>query len=263
MIPTVIVQDKERKLSLIRQIGDARDRVKVMAPHIIVTRPLQFSMEDEMPDVYDQEDIGSCVANGVCLDIKYRYKLQGVDFEPSRLFEYWNARCLTRDCYEDTGTTIRHGMKAAKKYGICEEQYWEYETDKFAVKPGYHAFKDGLDHQALKYEAITLIQEQIESVLFKKFPVVLGIAIYTSFLSEEVSTNGVIPMPNLYDDNERMEGGHCITLIGYDARNNVYTARNSWGRDWGRDGNFLIPYSYIHNRDLTFDAWTVELMEME
>ncbi|HUV85156.1 MAG TPA: C1 family peptidase, partial [Methanosarcinales archaeon] len=242
MIPSVIVQDKERKLSLIRQIGDIRDQVKVMAPRIIAERPKQFSMKDEMPNVYDQEDIGSCVANGVCLDIKYRYKLQGGEFEPSRLFEYWNARCLTRDCYEDTGTTIRNGMKAAKKWGICEEQYWIYETDKFAVKPKYSAFKDGLDHQALKYEAIILTPEQIESALFQRFPIVLGIAIYTSFLSEEVATNGVMPMPSLYDDNERAEGGHCITLIGYNAKTHMYIARNSWGIDWGKNGNFLIPY---------------------
>jgi len=39
-----------------------------------------------------------------------------------------------------------------------------------------------------------------------------------------------------------VEGGHCVTLIGYDDSQGCWIAKNSWGAGWGDGGFFRIAY---------------------
>ena len=66
-------------------------------------------------------------------------------------------------------------------------------------------------------------------------------------------------MPDL--KNERVEGGHCMALVGYkDKRYKTKQARfrNSYGKDWGDEGYGTIPYDYILDHDLASDFWVIE-----
>ena len=37
-------------------------------------------------------------------------------------------------------------------------------------------------------------------------------------------------------------GGHAICCRGYDAQRGLFVLRNSWGRDWGADGDCLVTF---------------------
>jgi hypothetical protein len=37
-------------------------------------------------------------------------------------------------------------------------------------------------------------------------------------------------------------GGHAICCRGYDAQRKLFILRNSWGRDWGADGDCLVSF---------------------
>ncbi|MCK4575305.1 VCBS repeat-containing protein, partial [candidate division WOR-3 bacterium] len=38
------------------------------------------------------------------------------------------------------------------------------------------------------------------------------------------------------------EGGHCVTLVGWNNADSSWTCKNSWGDDWGMDGYFKIGW---------------------
>ena len=86
---------------------------------------------------------------------------------------------------------------------------------------------------------------------------VIGFTVYQSFESNEVTATGIVPMPT---QNDQMMGGHAVCVIGYNTNFNggdYYEVRNSWGEDWGDQGNFWIPAAYLENPQLAQDAWTI------
>jgi hypothetical protein len=39
-----------------------------------------------------------------------------------------------------------------------------------------------------------------------------------------------------------IEGGHCYLIRGADSRRALVTCTNSWGDDWGKSGEFYLPF---------------------
>lgn len=46
----------------------------------------------------------------------------------------------------------------------------------------------------------------------------------------------------IYVASGERTGGHLVTIIGYDADEKYWIAKNSWGEDWGMDGFFHIAW---------------------
>ena len=223
--------------------------------------PASVDLRDICPAPYQQGDLGSCVAQSVsaCMQIVSRVQgqLAWAQVIPSRLFVYYNARKIDGAVDYDAGTYLRSGIKGVVKYGACKEvPTWAYDITQFATKPTKVAYKEGLTHQALKYSRLGQSINAMKQCLAEGFPFVCGISIYESFLSEEVEKTGVIPMPGR---NERVEGGHAITIVGYDAKS--FILRNSWGEEWGQKGYATIPHEYLVNDDMAADFWTIRLVE--
>merc|ERR1712023_266794 len=91
-------------------------------------------------------------------------------------------------------------------------------------------------------------------------PVVFGFTVYSSFESEEVASTGVMPMPQ---PDEKVLGGHAVMACGFDDEKQAVLVRNSWGKSWGEEGYFWMPYEFISNRDLADDFWMVETIDAE
>ena len=50
-------------------------------------------------------------------------------------------------------------------------------------------------------------------------------------------------------------GGHAVMAVGYDKAKKRFFIRNSWGRSWGIDGYFTMPFAYLET--LAEDFWTI------
>ena len=61
-------------------------------------------------------------------------------------------------------------------------------------------------------------------------------------------------MPNT--KKETLFGGHAIMAVGYNADGSVI-CRNSWGANWGKNGYFTLPSTYIIDPNLTTDVCMV------
>ena len=80
---------------------------------------------------------------------------------------------------------------------------------------------------------------------------VFGIMVYSSFMSNTTAKNGIVSMPNT--KSEKLLGGHCICMVGYDDSTQMFKCANSWGISWGDKGYFYIPYNYVTNPSLAND----------
>lgn len=242
---------KIRKLGLIRDKWDERDLYyKVRAPHLVGALPVSTNRKNisEFPHRYDQGDLGSCVGNGLCYAFRrvLQVNLQP-DFNPSRLFAYYNART---DKQADEGASIRDGFKAVNKYGICSESKWPYITRMFSAQPDQAAYADGEKHQSIRYERIYPVTvDAIKDVIARGFPVVYGKTLFDSFMGQRAAQTGIITMPRRC---EKEVGGHCMTIFDYDTQGTVEL--NSWGDSWGINGTCHVPWEYVLKYG--FDFWT-------
>jgi C1A family cysteine protease len=90
--------------------------------------------------------------------------------------------------------------------------------------------------------------------LSQGFPFACGIAVYASFQSEAVAASGIIPMPQPGED---CDGGHEVSIVGYNDATQMFILRNSWGDGWGQAGYCMIPYNYLLNMQLASEFVTV------
>ena len=56
-------------------------------------------------------------------------------------------------------------------------------------------------------------------------------------------------------------GGHAVVAVGYDNATQRFTARNSWGRNWGQKGYCTMPYAYVTSAQLAQDFWAIYAVE--
>jgi len=258
---------EDKKFGFIPDVPDIRDLYLKVSRKEKSRRPVKVNLNKDMSPTYNQGSLGSCVFNAISANVQYLFHRQRQpNFMPSRLFGYYLAREEMGTVQEDSGTTIRIGMKVINEYGICKEDpTWPYIEEKFNIRPPQAAFEEAELHQALRYERVRQNAADIETRLSQGYPICFGIAVYKSF-DESAKKHGRVPMPNpgkLPNGKERDEyfGGHALLMIGYDQEQNHFIVRNSWGVEWGDKGNIYIPYDYILNEDLAVDFWTITLME--
>lgn len=200
--------------------------------------------------ILDQGNIGSCVANSFAYCISIQTKNT---FELSRLHLYALTRILDNTpLNQDDGTTIQTACDVIKKYGSCKEQLYPYITNNFSLYPPMEVLNSSKRFKKFTYLFLTQDITTIKNCLSNKnIPIICGIMIYDSFMTDSVSTTGIVPLPN--KTSEQLLGSHCITIIGYDDNKKVVHCVNSWGISWGNNGCFTLPYDYILDPELADD----------
>lgn len=218
--------------------------------------PKQFvDLREWASPVEEQRQLGSCTAQAVVgayeLLTKMHYPDQFVDL--SRLFLYYNARKISGDINEDIGAYISTAIEAVKTYGLCREDLWPYDPDKFDVEPPAYCYQDAKKRSVSRIYEITS-QDMIIDMLDKGYPVVVGMAVYSNFNNINSRTT-TLSLPALA---EEPKGSHAMCVVGYDNEKQVFLLRNSFGDDWGEGGYFWVPYAYA--RENFSDMWAFSLL---
>lgn len=245
-----------RVLNWQRQPKDERDLRSVRHLSAPVSLPANYELDKQIP-VYDQLNIGSCTANSACSCFRFETaQVQGdFRFEPSRLFQYYNSRLLEGWEAEDSGAYIRDAFKAMNKYGLALEKTWPYKTEDFAVKPPLVAYTEGIENATVKYAAVGQNETEIKQTLLSGAAISFGFNVYDSFFGSWDKTTGVMPVPK---KSESLQGGHAVTIVGYDDSKKCFLIQNSWGTDWGLNGKFWMPYSFLLNAKECDDFWCIQ-----
>ena len=216
----------------------------------------QLDLRCKCPTVYDQGNLGSCTANAIGFAYHFDELKQNSQspFIPSRLFIYYNERNMEGHTSEDSGAEIHDGVQTINTIGVCQEEMWPYDINKFTEKPSDNCYEIAKNHQSVSYNALDQNIDQFKAAIISGFPVVFGFSVYESFESADVTKTGKMPMPK---EGEKILGGHAVALVGFDDINNVFIVRNSWGENWGDKGYFYMPYEFIKNSDYASDFWVI------
>ncbi len=234
---------------------DARDFM--FTPSAVSDLPTLVDLRADCPPVMDQGQLGSCTAHGIIGALRYLLVRSGGprDHRLSRLQLYYDERVVEGSVSEDSGAEIRDGIKCAAKIGVAHETMWPYIITKFARRPTDRVYKDAIKFEALKYERVAVDPAYVKAALASGYPVIVGFSVYESFESDAVAATGMVPQPDLR--NEQMIGGHCVYAVGYGQHPGTITCRNSWANDWGDNGDFYIPEQYICSTQFASDFWIV------
>lgn len=241
----------------IKDRPDQRDRIF----HTVPTGdslPTQVDMRGQCPPIVDQGQLGSCTANAIGSALQFEQMKQSLpNFQPSRLFIYYNERKLENTIDSDSGAQIRDGMSVVATLGAPPETDWPYDITKFTVAPPQASYTDALKDRVMQYLSIPQDVQQMRGCLAAGFPFVLGFSVYESFEGERVALTGIVPMPA---SGEAVLGGHAVMAVGYDDSAQTFLVRNSWGSSWGMAGYFTMPYAYLSEANLASDFWSVRLL---
>lgn len=246
-----------RKYGWKRDYHDSRDMRLLALP---MPEFREIDLRPGCPPIYDQGNIGSCVANALCLAAGYDIRLP-----LSRQFLYWNARKMEGLECEDSGCRIRDAIKSFASIGVCPERAWPYSVY-WATPPAYGTYGEAKYFKAVKYRRVPKSRHGLLSALVMGHPVVLGIQVYRSFESDFTRDTGAARLPFRGD---KYRGGHAITIVGsvlIEEHEGVegphwYRFANSWGTEWGDNGFGVISEEYLLS-DLSEDWWVVESIEL-
>jgi C1A family cysteine protease len=246
----------------VRRFGWKRDRhdprdYRFADVHRFEAAPLPRScdLRPYFQPVYDQGDLGSCGPNaGAGLDeFLHRQADPRTEYTPSRLFLYYEARRREGTVAEDSGTELRDVMRVMNQTGCPHETLWPYDITKFTRKPPAAAYTDATKHLLGQYSRLDQAHDQLGLALVNRHPVLFGIMVYESMMTDAVAASGIVPMPK---PAEKQAGGHAILMVGFNDITGRYIFRNSWGGGWGQRGYGELPYAYVHSPDLAGDLWT-------
>ncbi len=213
-----------------------------------------------MPPVYDQGQLGSCTANAWAALMQYERRRLGhtPDFNPARLFIYFQERTIEHTVSQDSGAQLRDGAKALAKVGAPPEADWPYDITTFSHRPTPQAVSDAAQHKAVTYGRVPQTEQGCKATLAGGNPFVFGFTVYAAFESQPVAASGILPLPQ---PGEKVVGGHAVMAVGYDDAAKTFLIRNSWGANWGQAGYFTMPYSYLLDKNLASDLWRLTMVD--
>lgn len=256
MSGTIEVNDTTYSLNLVPSTPDQRD--------YLFTVQEQLTLQDTYDLVagftYDQGQQGSCTANAQAKIFRMLLKFAGFsDWLVSRAMVYYMSRLRAGNQNSDAGATIADSMAAFADSGACSEATMPYHDNVFNQAPSQAALTEGLDHQVLAYGIVPQTADSIGAALDAKHPVSVGFVVYDNFNPDPIS--GIIPMPS-----GSARGGHDVDITGRYHSRRLYIIDNSWSEQWGitisdQPGRALIPYDYIHNPQLCFEAKAMTMVE--
>lgn len=262
LAPRKAVSILDRKFCFKKGIEDPKD-LPLKLEFLATALPPKVDLRQTgfVPAVMDQQSLGSCTAHGASCCLQFALKKQKIqNCVPSRLYIYYTTRVYIEheNASNDSGCQIKDVMKAVASYHVCDEEYMTYDVTKYSEPPSGVAVANANLHLKFQYLYVRHDETAIKRALNAGFPITFGIQIFDSFESAEVIRTGVVPTPDA--TKNRLLGGHCMTLLGYDDALKHFIVRNSWGEQAGDGGDFYLSYDYVLS-SLASDFWTVKFFQ--
>lgn len=242
-----------------REVGLMMSAMSAVAPDIKIK---YVDWSDKSIPVRNQGSSDACVgfATTAAIELAY-YKKLGLTKDLSERMAYEYARRLDRIPGTDhAGSTVRGGLKAANKFGICNEDYWQFnDRNKGIAKEGYLA--NAALNRIKSYHNIARTRVKVDTNDFGinvndvarsliKNPVVGGFYISERF--SYIGSDGIVTPDMISGDY-----GHAMCIVGYNPNQKMFKIKNSWGSRWADLGYCYMPENLM--RDCIVSAWTFDL----
>ena len=187
--------------------------------------------------VKNQGGCGSCVAFGTVAAVESKIKITrgatyAVDLSEAHLF-YCIARSQGRTCGGNSGGWWPGAaMDAFRDVGVTDEACYPYTAGDQNCT-GRCADWASRVVKISGYTKLTTVAAMKEWIATNG-PVEACFTVYNDFYSY---TSGVYKQTS-----NKVEGGHCVCVVGYDDAAGCWICKNSWGPGFGESGFFRIGY---------------------
>src|SRR5260370_12918844 len=133
----------------------------------------------------------------------------------------------------------RTGCQVLTAKGCCEASLYPYVAGKFTI-PTAEQKQNALKYKTGAYHRIGTLLDFL-SCLADPTPwtVLVGFAVYASFMTQRVADTGIMPTPK---PGEQPQGGHEAVCLGYDFPKQLALIQNTCGGGWPRRASFLLPF---------------------
>ena len=223
----------------------------------------KVDLRGDVPNILDQEQLGSCVAHGGFGAIRMKHVLDGIT-DPklgNRLHGYWGARAYSGWENRDSGSHIRNFFRFVNKHGFMPEEETEhgYDIETFKEAPSRSEMNRMYDQKnklkgQVRYSRINEAgesrKEAMKLAMANKGVIEMGVGVTQRFMDHR--GEGALAAPL---DGERILGGHAFYLAGYNDLG-VWKV-SSWGDGWGQRGIGLLSWDYVLWEDSP-DIWVVD-----
>lgn len=185
--------------------------------------PSVLDYREQMLRVRDQGEQGSCVAMAfaACKEWQERRdtNLSAV-FAPQFIYDL-------RKNASSEGMSMYDALSILGKKGCALERDYPYGK-KRALTPEVEAAAKNF---VISDYAYIRDAETLKRSLFENGPCAIVVRVY-NYGRRMWAKSG---------DDERIQGYHCMAVVGYNERG--FILRNSWGVSWGDDGHTIFPYA--------------------
>lgn len=214
----------------------------------------RVDLRDQFPPVYDQANLHCSVPCSVLSVWRFFCnKTQSESDPPSRIHLHQLTSLIDSN---DKSLSIKNCLHVLEKVGVVSE-----EVIGFGEYPEVDEHFSGIESKPpklIKYRRVEQNKEQFKRALDAGYPIIFGLSLYSSALTDGTRKTGVIKMPTKSD---QVVGGMCMVLVGYDNEQKMWIVRNNWGGDWGERGYGYIPFNYLTNPQLAQNFWVIYKLE--
>lgn len=202
----------EHGLGRQKQFDERSRQYPVMAA---IDKPFPRSYTWSCEPVLDQGREGACVGFAMAHELAARpKKFEGITnaiglsiYHEAQKIDPWNGGAYPGANPRYDGTSVLAGVKILAKQGHVEEYRWAFGVEDLAV------------------------------AVSRKGPAVLGVPWYSGMYE---------PRDGRLVIEGQVVGGHAILCNGFNAKRREFKVHNSWGPDWGNNGEAVVSWDTMH-----------------
>jgi len=250
---------KKNKKRAVKELTRLQKRLTYTFNHISSAT----SIDLKMTPVKHQANRNTCSVFAATSIAEYLLKERlGQDVDLSESYNYYLAKhkALSSNFLKEAYLTV-DGLAGylaldGYSYGALMESQWPYEQNNWLTTnnekckkpngvPSVECFTglppENLELIAETFKTIFIPFDKIgDYILNEKKPVLVNIWLFRNGMNMQTGALNIPPK-----GQEQLMGGHVVVLTGYDAVQEEYTFKNSWGEGWGDNGFGTMPKAYL------------------
>ena len=208
-------------------------------------RDYQFACASNINDFPDEFELktvriknqgacGSCVSHALSSIIEYYNAIQRNDTtEMSIGYIYGNRR---NSKHKEPGMIIRDALDIVREYGDVPKHLFPYNVETPRAIELYETkaeelYDVGRPNRISAYCRVNTVGAA-KLAIRSGTPLLMAIEWYDDM---RVNEDGILETEYI-----GYAGGHCMFIYGWNEHG--WKVQNSWGKDWGVDGSFILPY---------------------
>lgn len=222
-------------------------RFKITSP---VPIPPAVDLTPYLGTVRNQANLGKCTGSSASGYLEYLYRFfKKLTPVFSDVDLYYKERQMDGDLGEgDTGSFGGTAVKVINQFGVCEQSVETRTNDTFELPPTQEQIDNAAKWKAGAYHAMSTIDE-MKHCIASFYPVLYGFSVYESFEDGKWTDRFIMPKPEgpLYGGHENFFKQYVDDFDCGNLGVGAFSSRNSWGPEWGINGDFWMPYSIVES----------------